>query len=102
MALLRPRGERKRTGFRSYITIQCPYNGHQVSFCRGLCEPIEGHGHCGRLAPHAMIGRTCSMLDARCSMLDARCSMLDARCSMLDARCSMRQKHRFARRLVKG
>jgi hypothetical protein len=58
MALLRPRSERKRTSFRSYITIRCPYNGHQVSFCRGLCEPIEGHGHCGRLAPHAMIGRT--------------------------------------------
>ena len=58
MALLRPRSERKRIAFRSYTTIECPYNGHQVSFCRGLCEPIEGHGHCGRLAPHAMIGRT--------------------------------------------
>jgi len=41
MSLLRPRGERKRTKFRSYITIQCPYNGHQVSFCRGFCEPVE-------------------------------------------------------------
>jgi len=58
MALLRPRSERKRIAFRSYTTIECLYNGHQVSFCRGLCEPIEGHGHCGRLAPHAMIGRT--------------------------------------------
>lgn len=58
MALLRPRSERKRIAFRSYTTIECPYNGHQVSFCRGLCEPIESHGHCGRLAPHAMIGRT--------------------------------------------
>ena len=58
MALLRPRTERKRIAFRPYTTIECPYNGHQVSFCRGLCEPIEGQGHCGRLAPHAMIGRT--------------------------------------------
>ena len=58
MALLRPRGDRKRISFRSYTTIQCPYNGHQVSFCRGLCEPINGKGHCGRIAPHAMIGRT--------------------------------------------
>lgn len=57
MGLLRPRGERKRTNFRSYTTIQCPFNGHQVSFCRGLCEPIEGYGHCGRLAAHAMVGR---------------------------------------------
>lgn len=58
MALLRPRSERKRTTFRSYTTIECPYNGYQVSFCRGLCEPIDDKGHCGRLAPHAMIGRT--------------------------------------------
>ena len=58
MALLRPRTERKRIALRSYTTIECPYNGHQVSFCRGLCEPINGKGHCGRLAPHAMIGRT--------------------------------------------
>jgi hypothetical protein len=36
----------------------CPFNGHQVSFCRALCEPLDGYGHCGRLAPHAMIGRT--------------------------------------------
>jgi hypothetical protein len=58
MPLLHPRNERRRTSFRSYTTIECPYNGHQVSFCRGLCEPVEGQGHCGRLAPHAMIGRT--------------------------------------------
>ena len=57
MALLRPRNERKRIAFRSYTIIECVYNGHQVSFCRGLCEPIDGKGHCGRIAPHAMIGR---------------------------------------------
>jgi hypothetical protein len=33
-------------------------NGHQVSWCRGLCTPTDGHGMCGRLAPHAMVGRT--------------------------------------------
>jgi hypothetical protein len=33
-------------------------NGHQVSWCRGLCTPVDGHGLCGRIAPHAMIGRT--------------------------------------------
>ena len=57
MALLRPKQDRKKTTFRSYTIIECPYNGYQVSFCRGLCEPVEGRGHCGRLAPHAMIGR---------------------------------------------
>jgi len=57
MSLLRPRSERKRTKFRSYVIIECPYNGYQVSFCRGLCEPIDGYGNCGRIAAHAMIGR---------------------------------------------
>jgi hypothetical protein len=58
MSLLRPKERRRRTSFRSYTVIRCPYNGHQVSFCRGLCEPIDGHGHCGRIAAHAMISRT--------------------------------------------
>jgi len=58
MPLLKPRSEPRRTAFRTYTVIMCPYNGHQVSFCRGLCTPYEGYGHCGRLAPHAMIGRT--------------------------------------------
>ncbi len=39
-----------------YIT--CPANGHQVSWCRGLCRPIKGIGYCGRVAPHAMVDRT--------------------------------------------
>jgi hypothetical protein len=32
--------------------------GHQASWCRGLCRPLDGHGICGRLAPHAMLDRT--------------------------------------------
>ena len=48
MALLRPKKKRRTTNFRSYTVIRCPYNGHQVSFCRGLCTPFEGYGHCGR------------------------------------------------------
>lgn len=42
----------------AYRSLRCPYNGRQVSFCRGLCAPIAGVGACGRLAPHAMLGRT--------------------------------------------
>ncbi len=42
----------------AYRSLACPYNGRQVSFCRGLCAPIAGRGTCGRLAPHAMLGRT--------------------------------------------
>ena len=58
MALLRPKHQRKRTSLRSYVTITCPHNGHQVSWCRALCEPIDGQGDCGRVAPHSLVGRT--------------------------------------------
>ena len=40
-----------------HSSIVCSVTG-VVSICRGLCEPIGGVGTCGRLAPHAMIGRT--------------------------------------------
>ncbi len=61
MALLRPRDERPdfTTRRRIHTVVRCPLNGHQVGACRGLCEPSpEGDGLCGRLAPHALIGRT--------------------------------------------
>lgn len=60
MALLRPKKERKRTRgtLRAYTVLRCPFNGHQVSWCRELCEPIDDHGFCGRLATHNMIDRT--------------------------------------------
>jgi hypothetical protein len=42
-----------------HTVLRCPLNGHQVGACRGLCTPSpEGDGLCGRLAPHALIGRT--------------------------------------------
>jgi hypothetical protein len=41
-----------------YTVIRCPFNGHQVSWCRGLCEPMDGRGICGRIAAHAMKDRT--------------------------------------------
>lgn len=40
-----------------HSSIVCTVSG-VVSICRGLCEPIDGIGTCGRLAPHAMMGRT--------------------------------------------
>ena len=58
MALLRPKSERRNRGFVAERMPTCPLNGHQVSWCRMLCQPVDGHGQCGRLAPHAMIGRT--------------------------------------------
>jgi hypothetical protein len=49
---------RRRLAKRSRTVIRCPLNGLQVSWCRNLCEPIEGDGLCGRPAPHALVGRT--------------------------------------------
>ena len=49
---------RSRAQLRAYTTLRCPFNGHQASWCRQLCEPINGRGACGRLATHGMLGRT--------------------------------------------
>ena len=49
---------RRSRSLQLYTVLTCPFNGHQVGPCRGLCTPIVGVGHCGRVAPHAMMGRT--------------------------------------------
>ena len=72
MALLKPRPRRSGRTLRPYTILTCPYNGHQVCFCRGLCEPIEGLGHCGRIAPHAMVGRTQAAIAAHRAATAAR------------------------------
>ncbi len=60
MGLLRPKHERNavRRQTRIATVVTCPYNGHQVGWCLGLCAPVAGIGHCGRPAAHAMMGRT--------------------------------------------
>ena len=57
MGLLKPKRKKNRR-VRAYITRRCPVAGHQVTWCRGLCRPIDGQGLCGRPAPHALTGRT--------------------------------------------
>lgn len=42
----------------TFRTLRCPMVGHQASWCRFLCTPIEGHGLCGRDAPHSLEGKT--------------------------------------------
>ncbi len=56
--MLRKETARSPKSLPAYRSLTCPYNGRQVSFCRGLCAPTAGVGACGRLAPHAMLGRT--------------------------------------------
>jgi hypothetical protein len=60
VGLLRPKDERRpvRQGARTATVVTCPYNGHQVGWCRGLCTPVAGVGACGRPAAHALMGRT--------------------------------------------
>jgi hypothetical protein len=61
LALLRKKKEitkRKVRGVRAYTVVRCPMNGQQVGWCRGLCEPVEELGLCGRVAPHGLQGRT--------------------------------------------
>jgi len=36
----------------------CPLDRNRATWCRGLCKPLHGLGVCGRLAPHALRGRT--------------------------------------------
>lgn len=56
MGLLKPKKRRKL--LRHYTTRRCVVAGHQVTWCRGLCTPVDGQGPCGRPAPHALRGRT--------------------------------------------
>ena len=61
MALLRKRRHalaRGERGLRRYTVVRCPLAGHQVGWCRGLCEPTGERGLCGRVAPHRLQGRT--------------------------------------------
>jgi hypothetical protein len=74
MALLRPRDERPDFTARKRIhtVVRCPLNGHQVGACRGLCEPSpDGHGLCGRLAAHALVGRTQAAIATHVGIADA-------------------------------
>ncbi|MEW6337279.1 MAG: hypothetical protein ACOY3Y_13170 [Acidobacteriota bacterium] len=58
MPLLKPLPERnERPPLKPNGAISCPYNGHQVGWCRGLCQPLQGLGACGRVAPHALVSR---------------------------------------------
>jgi hypothetical protein len=61
LALLRKkqvRTKRRSRGLRSGTVVRCPLAGHQVGWCRGLCEPVDTKGLCGRVAPHSLQGRT--------------------------------------------
>jgi len=46
------------TGLKEYTYLGCPLTRNRSPWCFRLCVPdVEGHGHCGRIAPHALKGR---------------------------------------------
>ena len=46
------------TGLKEYTYLGCPLTRNRSPWCFRLCTPdVEGHGHCGRNAPHALTGR---------------------------------------------
>ena len=55
-ALLKPKNERP-TGPARTLYLGCPMTRYKATWCRYLCEPEKGRGHCGQLAPQAMRSR---------------------------------------------
>ncbi len=41
----------------------CPLTKNRSSWCFHLCDPVGGLGFCGRIAPHALTGRTLRALE---------------------------------------
>lgn len=41
-----------------YTVLGCPLTKNRVLWCHRLCAPKNGIGACGRVAPHAVQGRT--------------------------------------------
>ncbi len=65
MIKLKPRSLRTRRKVPSYTVLRCVMAGHQVTWCRHLCVPVQGRGACGRWASHGLRGRTQMAIDAR-------------------------------------
>jgi len=49
---------RTRTRVPEYTCLGCPLTKSRTSWCHGVCVPVDGIGVCGRVAPHALLGRT--------------------------------------------
>ena len=46
---------RTRRGLREYSYLGCPLTRNRTAWCFRLCTPdAEGHGRCGRIAPHSL------------------------------------------------
>ncbi len=43
--------------------LGCPLTNNRSSWCNAFCVPVKGYGACGRIAPHALRGRTQRAID---------------------------------------
>jgi hypothetical protein len=50
--------KRNRTRVPEYTCLGCPMTKSRSLWCHRLCVPKEGIGFCGRVAPHAVVGKT--------------------------------------------
>jgi hypothetical protein len=55
---LKPKKSGRAAKKASATLRRCPMVRYRACWCRGICNPIEGRGTCGLLAPHSMQGRT--------------------------------------------
>ena len=50
---------RTSRGPKEYTCLGCPLTRNRTAWCFRICTPDEeGHGRCGRIAPHSLKGRT--------------------------------------------
>ena len=70
---------RTNRGHRDYACLGCPLTRNRTSWCFRLCTPdAEGHGRCGRVAPHGLKGRTQLSIERHSKkLLEAHCDKLE-------------------------
>jgi uncharacterized protein (TIGR00369 family) len=57
-AKIKKRRVKTSSGLKEYTYLGCPLTRNRSPWCFRLCTPDgEGHGHCGRVAPHGFTGR---------------------------------------------
>ena len=50
--------KRTRKQIPEYTVLGCPRTKSHSLWCHALCAPKDGIGECGRVAPHALMGRS--------------------------------------------
>jgi acyl-coenzyme A thioesterase PaaI-like protein len=68
-------------GLKEYTCLGCPLTRNHTAWCFRLCSPDEqGHGRCGRVAPHSLKGKTQLSIERHDKrLLDAHCEELERR-----------------------